>query len=503
MTKPDKQSSVGKGAIYLYVDTFASMISGYAFWIIVSKIATANTIGTSSAVVSFAGIVSVVCSIGIPYSIQRFLGKSFSEHKLEDAKLFVRTSLLLVSIGILICCAGILIVKDWISSIFNLDFNLLLLSILLIGSSALALLFRSIIIASLETRTLPTITIVSSVARIILTIFLILLGTGAWGLTLGYTFSQVVISVLSGYVIFMIFKSSIGQRNKMNLSFYFTSKKILVASTAFWIPFLVTTIGSQLGTVVVFGSQGSNQAALYFMALTIVTGILGVMYSLFTIALPALSAMEDGRKRFAWQTIRLSMIIAIPFSSSIIFYSKEILQLLGPVYIEATLPLEILLLSVFPTSVLSGINDLVHAYGNYRQVLIIGITTSIPRTLLYFVLVPLYGSTGAAIAYTIGSIVGFIASVIIAKKLGMNILWKILFFILIIPMGIAFVLDHLHVSYIVGIPATLIISYGLLLKLRILTKYDVKYLLGILPYRISYTLSRIFDKITRKLNRAY
>ena len=127
-----------------------------------------------------------------------------------------------------------------------------------------------------------------------------------------------------------IFKKS--STSNLVARFIAISKSILVSSIVYWIPFLITTIGSQLGTIVVFGSQGANQAGVYFLALTIVTGITDVMNSLFTIALPTLSGLRDYRKRVAWHTIRFSALILLPFTCSLIFYSKEIMELFGQNY---------------------------------------------------------------------------------------------------------------------------------------------------------------------------
>jgi O-antigen/teichoic acid export membrane protein len=227
------------------------------------------------------------------------------------------------------------------------------------------------------------------------------------------------------------------------------------------------------------------------------------MYSLFTVALPALSAMQDGRKRFTWHAIRLSALISVPFSSALIFYSREIMQLVGQTYIEASLSLEILLLSMLPTTVFTGVTVLVYSYGNYKQVLAIGLATSIPRTTLYFALVPVYGNTGAAMSYTIGAIVGFAVSVAIANKIKMQMSWKDLGYILIIPTGIAFGLDLLHVNFIVGIAATLVISYISLLRLRILKRTDIRDAVNILPNSISDQVTSILKMIDRKSNWFY
>jgi O-antigen/teichoic acid export membrane protein len=258
---------------------------------------------------------------------------------------------------------------------------------------------------------------------------------------------------------------------------------------------LITAIGSQLGTIVVFGSQGANQAGVYFLSLTIVIGITSVMNSLFTIALPTLSGLSDYRKRFAWHAIRFSAIILLPFSCSLIFYSKEIMRLFGQNYTAGSSSLEILLLSMLPMAVLIGINTLVYSYGNYRDVLLIGLAVSIPQTLLYFVLVPIYSGAGAAIGYTVGSIIGCLVSLAIARKIGMQILWKELGIIFVVPSTLAYLLGHYQVNFILGIITATALSYIILLKIHIITNSDVQDLLLILPESLSGRLSKLINKL--------
>jgi O-antigen/teichoic acid export membrane protein len=499
-----KSSIVGKSAAFVYIETIAALILGYVFWIVLSQITSAEVIGASSALISLTNIFGVVALIRIDDGVQRFLGKSFSEGKIDEAKLYIKASLFLVSIGVLASSITILLISSWIYDVYGIDFSLVVVAVMIVASSTIFGLLYSVVIASLKTKVLPKIMIVSSTAKLFVTVILILMGTGVLGLTIGYALNHIISSILLGIFILTIFKLSNKNNNNQIITaaanFSHACKNIVTASVASWIPHLITTIGSQLGTIVIFGFQGSDQAGTYFIALTIVTGITYAMYSLFTVALPALSGMQDGRKRFTWHTIRLSALISLPFSSALIFYSREIMQLVGQAYIEASSSLEILLLSMLPTVVLTGVTTLVYSYGNYKQVLAIGLATSIPRTALYFVLVPIFGNTGAAISYTIGAIVGFAVSVAIANRIKMQMFWRDLAYILIIPTGVAFVLDLVHLNYLVGIAATLVISYILLLRLRILTKTDVRDIVSILPNSISNQITRILRIIDRKLN---
>jgi O-antigen/teichoic acid export membrane protein len=524
---------VGEGATYISIQIITSLTTGYLFWFILSKISTPEVIGAFAVTVSFADIFANVAIMGISYGVQPFLGKSFSEGNLRDAKVFVKASLILLSLGIITTSTLIIIARDGIYSIFKINFTLLAISISILSSSSIYILLNSIVISSLKTKVLPKIMIISSVSKIIVATILVSIGGGVIGLAIGYTFfGQILSAILLGVVIIKFLKSlalssatrssssssslsfssteketnmnnSTVKKSQSEVSFVYAFKKIWVASAVSWIPLLVPTIGSDLGTLVLFGTHGSNQAGVYFIALTIFMGITNVTYSLFTIGLPTLSSMLDGRKRLTWHTIRLSLIISFPLSSALIFYSREVLQLIGHQYVQGSLSLQVLLSSILPSSIMTGIDTLVYSYGNYRQSLLIGLAMNIPRTVLYFILVPVYGSLGTAMSYTAGSMIGFVVSIIIAKRIKMLVDWKSLAFIIAIPSGIAFTLNHFQVNYIIGIALTIIFSYLLLLKLRILTGSDLRDSIGILPYNMWNRTIRLFNKVEKRFSRFF
>jgi O-antigen/teichoic acid export membrane protein len=161
-----------------------------------SKITTPAIIGNSSALISLAAILSTVITIGVPSGLQRFLGKSFSQQKLEETKLFVKGSLLIVSVGIILSSLIMLIARDWIYVLFRVDFASLIVLILLIGSTALSLLLRSTVVASLKTKIITIVSIISTVSKFAIATILVLMGTGALGITIGFTSFPILTSVL-------------------------------------------------------------------------------------------------------------------------------------------------------------------------------------------------------------------------------------------------------------------------------------------------------------------
>jgi O-antigen/teichoic acid export membrane protein len=492
--------SVGKGAAYIYIELIAAALSGYILWLFLSKITTPNVIGTSSTIISLATILAAIVSLGIPNGIPRHLGKMFSEHKLVDARLYVKGSIFLMSLGIFAGSITILILKDqWFMA--SLDLSLIIMCILLMGALSTTTLFRYIVISSLRTRSLVSRQIVSALVKVGLSIALVLIGLHALGFTSGYTTGQIVATILLGSVIVTILKSS--KSMIPTFSFKQSCKNILSAGFPSWLPTSITTIGSQAGTIIVFGSSGSSQAGTYFIAFSIFSAIFMVTSALASIALPALSAMQDGRKRFSWRITKISLIVSLPLACSLIFYSDEILGLLGQDYVRDAASLQILLFSILPLAVMTTVSTLVYAYGNYRQVLEIGLALSIPRAIFYFVFVPFYGGTGAALSFTLGAIIGFIMSASVARKVGFKLNWKDLYLLPATCYIVSFGVSFFEISYIIGIPFSLLISYLLLLKLRVLTREDIQEGLGVLPGRISSPAIKTLNIIGKKINRSY
>jgi O-antigen/teichoic acid export membrane protein len=334
--------------------------------------------------------------------------------------------------------------------------------------------------------------------KLALAIILVSVGLGALGLTIGFTFFSVTASLILSGVVIGIFGLKKRELNPKTVDLKKSSKAILAASTATWIPAMIYTIGAHLGPVLVFGIQGASEAGIYYMAFAIVLAISAVTQVLFTIAYPALSGMQDGRKRLIWQAIKLSLVVSLPLSSAFIFYSNDIMKLFGDEYEGASSSLSVLLTSMLPIAVSTGISTLAYAYGNYRQVLAIGLASNIPRVALYVTLLPIYGSLGAALGYTIGSIAGLLISAFIAKKIHLKIFWRELALLIVIPSGIAFPLSYVGANYVLGILVTLATSYFLFIRLRLFGRADLQHLLEFLPLRISNRILAIIDSIEQR-----
>jgi O-antigen/teichoic acid export membrane protein len=240
------------------------------------------------------------------------------------------------------------------------------------------------------------------------------------------------------------------------------------------------------------------EAGIYFIAFSLSMAVTALTFALFTIAYPIQSSMQDGRKRFTWRIIKLSLIIAVPISNCMVFYSKEILGLFGQAYDTGSITLVILLLSTLPITLTTGINNLAYSYGNYKQVLTIGLWSNIPRTILYFTLVPALEGVGAAISYTIGTIIGFVLCLQVSKKNQFTIQWRDVLYTFLIPASILLILKLTELNMVISVPVALVLTYVLLIKLSIFNTADIVDLKNLLPIRVSNSLSWLIHRLENK-----
>ncbi len=484
----------GRGAAYLFIDSTLGIFFAYFFWFFLTKFTSTEVIGITATIVSLAIIFTAVALMAVPVGVQRFLGKSFSENLLEQAKVFVKASVLLISIGIFVSSILILFFIDLIIANYDIDILLIFIAILLVASTCFRSLFRGVIISSLKTKILPIVSLVSGILKIGLAIVLVSIGTEVLGVLIGFASFTILSSILLAVNVIMIFNSI---EKKSELQLKTAIRNTFSSSVVSWIPDLIRRPGMYLGTIVVFGFQGASDAGVYFIGFSVFQAILLITSVLLTIGLPLLSGMKDGRKRLVWRLIKTSLVFGLPITSIVMFYAGDILQVFGKEYSDDSLTLVILLSSMLPLVVGIGIRTLVYAYGNYRQVLVIGMGINLPRIILYFVLIPIYGTSGAAISFTIGSIVGFIVSLIIAKKVGLEIYAKDLMIIFTIPTALGFILSYIEIPLVVSIIIILLGSYVSFFRIGIIKNEELNDLVIILPKKISGPIQNILTKFIK------
>jgi hypothetical protein len=108
-----------------------------------------------------------------------------------------------------------------------------------------------------------------------------------------------------------------------------------------------------------------------------------------------------------------------------------------------------------------------------------------------------------AISYSIGSVIAFIVSAIIAKKIGLIISWRDVLSVMTIPLGLSLLCSFFSINYITTIITTIGVSYILFIRFNILKRREVENTLSLLPKSIGNPIIKIVSVLGTKINREY
>lgn len=488
---------VAKGAFFLFGSTIVSSALGYAFWFIISSIGGPEIVGLASTTVSLALIIIAISNFGIPVGAQRFLGKSYGQKDTKSMKSYFEVELTIV--GLATCISALLVVlfRHQIRAIMGLPVEYVLIVSLIIIARGLVFVLRSVYISLIRTKEYAIAEISGYLARLPVGIILVAIGFGGIGAALGYFVAFPITSAIL-LILYIKLVGRIGIPSFKELKV--KGSETLKAGMANWPTAILITLGPQLGVIMVYGYQGASEAGLYYIAQAIMFVVFAIPSSIMAIMFPLLSGMNDERKRTMWRVIRVSLAISTPIMVLGCLYPRLVLGMLGPEYIVADLILFVLLLNIVPDTIAFGVGNLAYAYGNYNQVLTIGLARSLPRVILYLFLTPLYGGMGAAESFLVGSITALVAAYVVAYKLRFKINWMDIALIILVPALLGILIYLTELLWVLGSILILIISFFIYAKLRLITKNDLKQITNaFLPQKLVKIGIRRFNWVLRML----
>ena len=216
------------------------------------------------------------------------------------------------------------------------------------------------------------------------------------------------------------------------------------------------------------------ETSLYYVSFAIMGVVTGLGGSVLGLMMPVLSGMEDGRKRACWRAIKISLVLVTPLAFTLATYPQVPLGLLGKEYVGAAPMLMLLALTIPATLISAGVRSLIYAYGMYTTILALGLVGNLSRIAAYIPLSYLMGGVGVALSYALGAYIGLVAVVFVCKRIGFNPGFREALLTTAFPLCLALILHLLNVSWLVGAPLLLLLSYISYLKIGILSRKDLR-----------------------------
>jgi hypothetical protein len=142
----------------------------------------------------------------------------------------------------------------------------------------------------------------------------------------------------------------------------------------------------------------------------------------------------------------------------------------------------------------------VYGRGDQKSVLFLGLTGNIPRIVLYFLLSPILGTNGAALAYLVGSVTEFVLSVKVGKKHSFSMQFRKYIILTTIPLTIGFLTWLVNINFVICTIIIFIGSFLLYIKLHMFTDTELHNLVYAgLPESIANKIYPVASKIMHKI----
>lgn len=466
-------SNISRNIFALFLSDFIPSILSYLFLIFITNLTSPNIIGIIGFVISFSTLLATLSNLEIPIGMKRYLGKSVADNDWNNFKQISFASTLFVSITSLGILAVFLNPFLNLQTMFELDQSFILIIIVIVIGSNLQNLFKGILTSALRSSSLVIPQILSAISRFIpLFLFYYFYDLNE----INVIWSYALFFVVSAISLFLITSHFLQQYKENLFSNLFSNINLVVrGSIPRYIPTVAFTIGSKLNILIIFSINGATESGYFYIPWAIFGVLLMLVNSITQIAHPFFSGInkineqEIALKKF----LKLGFLSTITLSSLAIFYAENILSIFGPAFVISDEILTILIIG-FPFFLFNEIIYFLYfARGYYHNIFYIGLIANIPRIIFYFLLIPEFGNNGAAWAFTIGTILQIIPTVIILQKLQIKLPYYSYFALTLIPFIIGYLFDYIEIG-VMGAILTFIVSYLIFFKTKLFSESDIE-----------------------------
>ncbi|WP_296804209.1 flippase [uncultured Methanobrevibacter sp.] len=302
----------------------------------------------------------------------------------------------------------------------------------------------------------------------------------------------ITISYLTANLIALIYTYHAFNKNITKPKFEFDKsfcKKIIIISLPFAATSILYSIYYSIDVVMLNQLVGDYATGIYNATYKLIS-ILTLFYSVYAaVVYPVMSKMFKNDKKLLIITfeksIKYLMLIIIPLTIAIMFYSTDIIQLIyGQEYNIAAAPLSILIWTISLLFVNGVCNMLLNA--SYKEVTITKIyaIAAVFNVVLNFFLIPYFSYNGAATATVLSDLLIMSIQLYVIYKLGYRVNKKLYTDLVKIILGstvLGISLYFLNLNMWVALPVGIIIYFVIIYLFRLFDdddKYVIKEILG-------------------------
>ena len=365
-------------SFFLFLDNILVSIGGWIFWLVISKLTSSSELGLAVTVYSLVILVTTLTQLGLEYpllkksNIQRsqILGTSFM-------------------IELLITLTSIPFVYIVINTLYDKSVEQFIwISIGLLIIISLEFVFRFGLLGISNSKIVLIIDLIGVGIKLSTGFILVSMSLGTLGILLAYLFEGLFVIFTSLYFIKKSFSFRMG-----NIEYFKEIiKDALVNTAAKWSKMVIVILSVVL--LAIFNIS-TSEVGIFYVALMITIVVAGFASSMAYMVIPSSTTLK---KDLSSSSLRLSLSLTAPIVVALLVAPRSILSLIGPEYESAVAVLVILAMAIIPSAITVNLISKLNNLDKSRLLVLSGLLQICTFFISFFVLVPIYGTIGAAIS---------------------------------------------------------------------------------------------------------
>jgi len=416
MSETDSLKKIVKGSSIVFIGIFISKFLAYVYRLLIARVGP-EQYGLFSIALGLTGILVTISVLGLNLGLMRYIPFFKGKEDNEKILLTIRESLKLTAAISLFFSILVFFLSEKISiGLFN---NHELIPILKIMSlsiffGTLTFMLYDLMIAFQKAKYHVLIkNFFENAIKIVLTFILIyIIGIGALGAAYGYLFSLIISLFVAIYMV-----------NKYVFRFITIKKiyggiKIRKELVSYSMPLMFSDLSISIivwtDTLILGHFRSATEVGIYNAALPTAHLMYLIPYALMMLFLPVLTETYSKGEKEVLNSIYLRVTKWIFFTnlmlvSFFVLFSRIIMKnLFGQEYISGNIVLIILSLGLFLGYLIEPTERMFMIFKKTKTIFLITISVLVSSLSLNFMLIPIYGMIGAAIAAAITQILIFL-----------------------------------------------------------------------------------------------
>lgn len=389
-----RNSTLMMNAFYLMLSTLVVALSGFIFWIVITRSYDAASVGVATTFLSVSGLLSLLSLAGFDTTFVRFLPSSLHKNTYINSGIVVVTLLSTVlSLGFAVLAPIFMPQMALLHDLWSC-----LMFVFFTAATSLNTLTNAVFLAYKKARHIFTINILFSIAKVGLPFFV----TEGSALTI---FVLAGIAQLLGAILSLVWmKQKFGYGFGINIDLS-TLKAVKKFSFSVYISSVLNLIPPTVLPLIIIHKIGPENAAYYYMAFTIASVLYTVAYAASQSAFAEGSHDESSMRQHIIKAAKIIGVVLLPAAAVTAIFSNVLLSIFGSEYQQGATLLRLFALSALPVAVYSVLGVIFKITKNLRGIVVMNVAYIVVIIFVSYTFITHAGINAVGWAWLFGNVV--------------------------------------------------------------------------------------------------